>query len=108
DVGYLEFAERVAGLALRRHPDRSELPRLRELLRKELAFQAGLSRILRRGYLHFQRTGKTRPLEEVLDACRQLSQKVLGEDVVGQVETFEVPFVGTLVDSLGPGLPQHL
>jgi tetratricopeptide (TPR) repeat protein len=116
-VGYLEFAELIATRALLRHArldggalaekSRDSLRQARSDVRREIAFESSLRRILRTA----SRThsgGKTLALADVFEQLRRMSIQVLGRDVVGDPELFSVPFVGVLVDALGPGLPAHL
>jgi hypothetical protein len=108
-VGHLGFAELILGEAILRHGETAvELRNLRDDLRREIAFEAGLRRILARGYARYRGDGTAASLEKTLGKLRDLSQQTLGVDVVGEPKLFELPFVGVLVDSLGPGLPAHL
>lgn len=110
-VGHLELAKEAANLALIGHgagDDGSAVLReLRDDLRRELVFEAGLRRLVQRGY-EGERRGEIRSLDDTLEALRELSQEVFGRDVVGQPRRLHLPFVGTLIDPSGPGLPAHL
>lgn len=115
-VGYLEFAELIATRALLRHARLNGSARTKKLasllfqersgLRRELAFQSSVRRILQEAY-RAHAGGKTLALGDVFEQLRRMSVEVLGRDVVGQPALFSVPFVGVLVDALGPGLPAH-
>ena len=109
EVGFLGFADLVASKALLRHGDAaSSLRPLHDEIRKEIAFESGLRRILTSGYARFRGDGSSITLRQTMDKLRELSLQTIGRDVVGKPKLFELPFVGTLVDSLGPGLPAHL
>ena len=109
DVGYLEFADSVATIGLLRHAEaNAALIGLRDEIRRERAFESGLRRILTRGYQKFSHENARGSLTRTFKELRDLSKRVLGKDVVGQPKLFTLPFVGTLVDSLGPGLTAHL
>ena len=108
-VGQLSEADTLASQARLRHADdENELEVLQNEIRQEIAFEAGLRRVFTRGYARFALEQECGTLDEFLDALRNLSKRTLGKDVVGTPERFELPFVGTLIDSLGPGLPAHL
>ena len=109
DVGHLRFADQVATLALLRH-GRTTGPLVahRAEVRREIAFESGLRRILTRGYAQFRTGGELDDLDVTLGRIRRLSQRVLGKDVVGAPPRFALPWVGTMLDSLGSGLPAHL
>ncbi|MGE0144110.1 MAG: hypothetical protein AB7I19_08690 [Planctomycetota bacterium] len=105
-VGLLEEAAQIATIARSRHADPVAIARfeaVRAQARAELAFEAGLRRMLYRGYAN-----ETVSLSAFLEQVRELSLRVLGSDVVGQPTTYSVPFVGRLVDPFGAGLPAHL
>ncbi len=107
DVGLLEEGELVASLALLEHADREhagQLGALRDELRRELAFEHALRSAVYRGYE--QQSEQT--LDEFLATLAGVSQRILGEDVVGKPSTFEVPLVGELVDPFGEGVARHL
>ncbi|MHC4899220.1 MAG: tetratricopeptide repeat protein [Planctomycetota bacterium] len=133
-VGLLDHAERLSSMALLRFGSfdiragdgggdgagdgangtttKGLLATVRELrteIRKEIAFEAGLRRMINRGYELFTRRGEApRDLKYFLADLRKLSQQTLGKDVVGDPQVFQVPFVGRLMDSFGAGLGQHL
>lgn len=104
DVGWLSEAELVAETALRRWPGDPAVAAVRDLARRELAFEAGLRRIIYQGY----RSAEGPDLRTVLAQLRELSQQVLGEDVVGEPEIFTVPLVGELLDPFRGTLAAHL
>jgi len=106
DVGMLTEVELLAEIARQRFPDAAEKVQQRQdEARRELAFEAGLRRLLYRGY----RTGDTADLATVVERLRELSQRVLGEDVIGEPSYFSVPLVGEMLDPFsGSGLCQHL
>ncbi len=126
DVGLLEDAQRVSSIALVRfgsptngdggtaeQPTRDQalaaIRNLRSEIRKEIAFEAGLRRLINRGYGHFARSHEPQQdLTDFLEEVRKLSKHTLGRDVVGRPQVYQVPFVGRLVDSFGKGLGQHL
>lgn len=78
---------------------------LQNEIRKEIAFEGALQRILYHGY---KRPESPRSLDEVLVDVRRVSREILGRDVVGTPRVRSVSFVGTMIDPLGPGLPEHL
>lgn len=46
-------------------------------------------------------------LEECIDAVREASRQILGEDIVGEPRVLSFPFIGgRIVDPFGPGLPR--
>jgi Tfp pilus assembly protein PilF len=104
DVGLLTEVEQLAETAAARWPEAAPLRTLRDEARAELAFEAGLRRLLYQGY----RDGKPTGLSEVLERIRQLATRVLGRDVVGDPARFSVPFVGEMLDPFAPGLAEHL
>ncbi|MEE2887682.1 MAG: hypothetical protein VX951_09670, partial [Planctomycetota bacterium] len=116
-VGYLEFADRIATRALLRHDDTEGDPAIAAVLdqlrkeqsdvRKEIAFESEACRVLRKAYRSTSGS-KRQSLPDVFAQLRRVSLRVHGRDVVGQPSLFTLPFVGVLVDSLGPGLPAHL
>lgn len=113
-VGYLEFADHVATRTLLRHHGTTDdaecldrMQRAQAEVRKEIAFESGMRRILR-GAVRSHRGEETQDLPEVFAQIRRMSLRVLGRDVVSEPKLFTLPFVGVLVDSLGPGLPAHL
>jgi len=102
DAGLLEEADVIATQALAR-ADRSDLRELRDEVRRLLAFEAGVRRVLYAGYA----LSEPKSLRATLEEMRRVSIEILGEDVVGQPRIFSIPLVGDLVDPFGPGLPQH-
>lgn len=103
-VGWLVEVETLAAVALRRWPDcAAPLVALRDEARRELAFEAGVRRLLYQGYEAGDRGG----LQTVLDQVRELSQRLLGNDVVGDPVVFSVPMVGEMLDPFTGGLAEH-
>ncbi|MCC7396122.1 MAG: hypothetical protein IT455_03555 [Planctomycetes bacterium] len=103
-VGLLQEVELLAELVLQRWPDAAAAAERRDDARRELAFAAGLRRLLYGGYDHHD----TRDLAAVLDALRALSQQVFGRDVVGAPTVYSVPMVGEMVDPFSGPLAEHL
>ncbi len=105
-VGMLVEVELCAEVARRRFPASEPLWREhQDEARRELAFEAGLRRLLYRGY----RQGDTSDLVTVLGRLRALSERVLGADVIGDPEQFQAPLVGEMLDPFsGEGLCAHL
>ncbi len=106
DIGLLAEAEAVATLALGRHREADGAGLLRERrdeIRRLLAFEAAVRRVLYSGYGQ----AEERDLAGTLDEVRRVSREILGRDVVGEPRVFAIPFVGEIVDPFGPGLPQH-
>jgi len=126
DVGLLEDAQRLSSMVLLRFgsPEAGNgggaggtgqdaslagVRRLRTEIRREIAFESGLRRLINKNYTYFARKGEApQDLTYFLEDVRKLSQRTLGKDVVGHPPVFQVPFVGRLVDSFGKGLGQHL
>ncbi|MCU0865232.1 MAG: hypothetical protein MUC36_15715 [Planctomycetes bacterium] len=104
DVGWLAEVELLAEVALRRFPAAAELLALRDEARLELAFEAGLRRLVYQGY---QRRD-TADLTVVTARIRDLSQRLFGRDVVGQPEVFRAPLVGEMLDPFTGELAAHL
>ncbi len=108
-TGQLLEAEMTATLALQRHPDadlrqRDALRKARDEARKEQAFEHAMRRVLYLGYTRED----PEDLQVVLGHLRRISLEIFDVDVVGQPEFFQIPMVGTMVDSVGPGLGTHL
>jgi len=105
DVGFLVEVELLCETALVRWPKQSEQWRkLQNEARRELAFEAGLRRLLYQGY----QDQDTAALAVVVERIRELSQRVLGKDVVGEPPQFSVPLVGEMLDPFVGGLAEHL
>jgi tetratricopeptide (TPR) repeat protein len=106
DVGMLVEVERLAEVAMQRFPEaEADWLQRQDEARRELAFEAGLRRLLYRGY----RAGDAADLATVVERIRELSLRVLGEDVVGEPQSFAVPLVGEMLDPFsGGGLCEHL
>ena len=103
-VGWLAEAELLVDVAERRFgPGAAELLPLRDEARRELAFEAGLRRLLYQGY----RNEDTSSVSAVLERIRELSLRVLKQDVVGKPTLFSLPMVGELVDPFSGGLADH-
>lgn len=105
DVGFLVEVEQLCETALRRFPERrAEWRGLQNEARRELAFEASLRRLLYQGY----QTQDTVELAVVVERIRELSNRVLGKDVVGEPPQFSVPMVGEMLDPFVGGLAEHL
>lgn len=105
NVGYLVEVELLCETALQRFPERSDQwLALQNDARRELAFEAGLRRILYRGY----QAHDTESLAVVVERIRKLSQRVFGADVVGEPAQFSVPMVGEMLDPFVGDLASHL
>lgn len=106
-AGLLVEAELLTGLGLAKHRGSRDvtasLRTIRDEVRREIAFEGALRRMLYQGYRE-----EPRSLSAFLDDVREVAEEILGEDVVGEPVTYEVPFVGQLVDPFGPGLAEHL
>lgn len=105
NVGFLVEVELLCETALRHFPDRREQwLALQNEARRELAFEAGLRRLLYQGY----ETHDTENLAVVVERIRKLSRRVLGVDVVGEPPQFSVPMVGEMLDPFVGDLATHL
>ena len=105
DVGFLIEVELLCETVLRRFPEQAEQwSALQREARRELAFEAGLRRLLYQGY----QTQNTDSLAVVVERVRHLSQRVLGVDVVGEQGQFSLPLVGEMMDPFVGGLSEHL
>ncbi len=102
-VGFLVEAELFAEAARRRWPEHAALLTLRDEARAELAFEAGLRRLLYRGY----ESGDRASLGTVVQRVRELSERVFGRDVVGAPTTFSLPLIGEMLDPFTGGLAEH-
>lgn len=103
-VGLLHEVELAAAAAERRWPAAAAaFAVLRDDARRELAFEAGVRRLLYVGYQHRDPAG----LEVVLGRLRELSVRVLGSDVVGAPPVFSAPLVGEMIDPLNGPLAAH-
>lgn len=103
-TGFVSEAEQVGGLARERWPADAAIAAGLAEARAELAFEAGLRRVLYRGY----RGGDRAPLATVAARLRELSLRVLGRDVVGEPRRFRVPLVGEMFDPFRGELANHL
>ena len=105
DVGFLDEVELLAEVAMRRFPDQVALwTEHQDEVRRELAFEAGLRRLLYQGY----KERDSASLAVVVARLRELSQRVLGSDVVGEPPQFAIPMVGEMLDPFVGGLAMHL
>jgi len=105
DVGLLVEVELLCETAMLRFPERAELWHERQdEVRRELAFEAGLRRLLYQGY----QSRDSANLALVVTRLRELSQRVLGRDVVGSPPQFSVPLVGEMLDPFVGELSTHL
>lgn len=104
DTGLLVEAEQLAATALARYPADVRVTVLRDEARAQLAFEAGLRRLLYRGY----RDGDSADLAAVTGRLRALSARVFGRDVIGDPPRFQVPLVGEMLDPFHGGLAAHL
>ncbi len=105
DVGWLQEVELLAEVASRRWPPAaSACAQLRDEVRRELAFEGGLRRLLYVGY----QAHDSADLATVLGRLRELSVRVLGRDVVGEPPRFQAPLVGEMVDPFTGPLAEHL
>jgi hypothetical protein len=103
-VGWLPEAELTAAAALRRFAGDAGLQALLAEAGAQLAFESGLRRLLYTGYQRRDTSG----LDRVVGRVRELSQQVFGRDVVGEVERFEAPLIGEMLDPFVGGLAAHL
>lgn len=105
DVGFLTEVELLAEVAMRRFPGQLALwTELQDEVRRELAFEAGLRRLLYQGYQKHDSAN----LATVVERVRELSQRVLGRDVVGTPPQFSLPLVGEMLDPFVGDLAMHL
>ncbi len=105
DVGFLAEVELLAEVAIRRFPNQVALWTDRQdEVRRELAFEAGLRRVLYQGYQKHDSAN----LATVVKRLRELSQRVLGSDVVGTSPQFSIPLVGEMLNPFVGGLATHL
>jgi tetratricopeptide (TPR) repeat protein len=104
DVGWLHEAELLAEVVLRRWPAASSsVLAVRDEVRRELAFEAGVRRVIYTGYQEQDPAA----LVDVLARLRELSLRVLGTDVVGTPPRFAAPLVGEMIDPLAGPLAAH-
>ena len=105
DVGFLVEVELMCEIAMRRFPERMALwTERQDEVRRELAFEAGLRRLLYQGYQKHD----TASLATVVEQVRELSQRVLGTDVVGTPPQFSLPMVGEMLDPFVGDFAMHL
>lgn len=103
-VGWLHEAELLASVAERRWPAAAvAIAMVRDEVRTEIAFEAGVRRLLYQGY----QTGDASVLPVVIERLRELSLRVLGRDVVGRPTIFSAPLVGEMVDPFSGELAAH-
>lgn len=106
DVGLLIEAEALAGLGAVRFGEVADLEAVRDEVRRELAFENELRRLLYQGY--DAEASAEFGLDELFARLRAVSLRVFGSDVVGTDARFSVPLVGELLDPFAAGLCQHL
>lgn len=103
DCGLLVEAEIAVGEVERRFGDEC-IRAVAAEVRKELAFENALRRLLYRGYAQQSASD----LDAFLAEVRRLSTELLGRDVVDPDVRFSVPMVGEMVDPFASGLALHL
>lgn len=103
DCGLLVEAELGCAAAARRH-GADFANDLGAEIRKELAFENALRRLLYRGYAQ----GAANDLDSFLGDVRRASTQLLGRDVVDPDVRFSVPLVGEMIDPFASGLALHL
>ncbi|MEZ5965363.1 MAG: tetratricopeptide repeat protein [Planctomycetota bacterium] len=103
DAGLLDEADAVATFGIVRSGDSAALRELRDEIRRAVGFEAAVRRVLYAGYL----TPKPATLEQTFAEVRRVALEILGEDVVGSPRVFSIPFVGSLIDPFGDGLPKY-
>ncbi|MBK8098496.1 MAG: hypothetical protein IPK26_15410 [Planctomycetes bacterium] len=103
DAGLLADAELAGDALARSFPGAPALQAVRDEIGRELAFEGALRRLLYQGY----EAATTPTLDAVLAQTRELSQLILGRDVVGEVVAFELPLVGRMLDPFATGLCRH-
>jgi tetratricopeptide (TPR) repeat protein len=103
-VGFVAEAEQLAEVVLQRWPAAGQVEELRAEARRELAFEAGIRRVLYQGY----RDGEVVAVAKIVRQIRELSQRIFGRDVVGAPHRFFVPLVGEMQDPFAGGLAEHL
>jgi hypothetical protein len=91
-------------MALRAFPAATALTALRDEVRRELAFEDGLRRLIYRGYADASVPSSDQFLQQV----RELASTTLGHDVVWEAPMFSVPLIGELLDPFAAGLCLHL
>jgi tetratricopeptide (TPR) repeat protein len=104
DCGLLAEAEMATQMALRAFPAATALTALRDEVRRELAFEDGLRRLIYRGYADASVPSSDQFLQQV----RELASTTLGHDVVWEAPMFSVPLIGELLDPFAAGLCLHL
>ncbi len=103
-VGMHYEADMVASMGMTRCAgDLQSLIELQDNLRRELAFEGAVRRLIYRGYV----ASNSPSLELIFEEIRRLSLEILGRDVVGEPEIFQVPFVGRMVNPFSAGLGAH-
>lgn len=104
DVGLLIEAELLADVARwKLATDANDLLALADEVRRELAFENEVRRLIYRNY----DVGASASLEDLMVRVRQASLRILGKDVVGDNATFFVPLVGEMLDPFVAGLCLH-
>ncbi|MEQ1632026.1 MAG: hypothetical protein ABL997_06610, partial [Planctomycetota bacterium] len=104
DAGLLAEAELAVEGSMRRHGATEALESLRDEVRKEIAFENALRRLLYRGYA----TAAGADLDGLIFEVRKLSVAMLGRDVVDPDVRFQLPLVGEMLDPFAAGLSRHL
>jgi hypothetical protein len=105
DAGLLQECEQVAEAARLRWPAAdAELTAVRDEVRRELAFEGGLRRLVYQGY----QQPSSVSLDQVVAALREQSNAVFGRDVVGKVVKFSIPLIGEMLDPFTSDLGKHL
>ncbi len=104
DCGLLVEAEAFGGLAaLRFDPIPPRFQAVLDEVRREIAFEGRVRRVIQSGY----DPDDPKDLDAVLAEIRQVSLEVLGQDVVEPDVRFEVPLVGQMLDPFEAGLCRH-
>ncbi|MCY2958110.1 MAG: hypothetical protein NT107_13885 [Planctomycetota bacterium] len=109
DCGLLIEAEQAAALVLRTFPGAAAMLALCAEVRRELAFENGLRRMVYSGYGKRQIATERLPsLAQFYSQVRELAKGTLGSDFGGQMVSFSVPLVGDLLDPFADALCEHL
>ena len=108
--GFLQEAEMLLDSLWLRHrelpgPWRAGRDDLQKEVRRELAFEGALQRVLYHGY---SQTSAPRDLEAVLGDLRRISKEHLGVDVVGTPPVHSAAFLGVMLDPFAGTFAEHL